>query len=389
VDFDLTDEQRLLRDNVARLAQATGRFAASSNGSSGQDRDAWARFAEVGLPGLPFAEADGGFDGGPVETMIVAEALGRWLNLEPFVASTVLAGSILRYGANARQRREIIPGIVEGTSVIAFAHQEPQARYDLSDIVTVARRQVDGWVVNGRKCGVIPGHDADILVVSARQSGTRFDYEGISLFLVDPQSPGVTRAGFTAHDGSRGADIVLSNVRLPHNALIGEAGKAFPLIERAADVALAASFAESVGVMDAMLATTVEYLKTRRQFGKAIGEFQALQHRAADMLVAVEQARSMAIFAASMAEAEDPVERRKAISAAKVQISDSLRFVSQQSVQLHGGIGVTEECAVGPYFKRATILETFLGDCDHHLALFAEAGGFNDPEDSTDGIQSQ
>jgi alkylation response protein AidB-like acyl-CoA dehydrogenase len=376
VDFDLSDEQKLLKDNVERLAQASGRFGASSNGrlSGAHDRDAWRRFGEFGLLGLPFAEADGGFGGGPVETMIVAEALGRHLCLLPYVASIALAGSLLRVAATAEQRRAYLPGIVEGAKLVTFAYQEPQSRYDLADIETTARQVDQQWSISGRKTGVISGGDADWIIVSARTAGQRFDTSGIGLFCIDANAPGVIRRGYVAQDDTRGAEIVLSDVRVPLSARLG-AADALSAIERASDIALAASLSESVGLMDAMLRITVEYLKTRRQFGKAIGEFQALQHRAADMLVAVEQARSMALFAASMADHDDADARHRAISAAKVQVGDSLRFVAGNAVQLHGGIGVTEECAIGPYFKRATVLEMFLGDTDHHLALFTATGG--------------
>lgn len=373
MEFELSEEQRLLQDNVARLARSTGPL---SGKKARHDREIWSRFAEMGLLGLPFAEADGGLGGTAIETMIVTEALGRYLSLEPYVASIVLAGTLLRLGDGSERRTDIIKDVSEGRTVLAFAHQEPQAGYDLADVETAARKEGDGWVLDGQKSVVIAGDDADALIVSARASGARFDRKGLCLFLVDPSAPGVVRRTYTSIDGTGGAEVRFSGVKLKPSAMIGRAGKAYATVEAAADVAIAASLSECVGIMNGMLETTVEYLKTRVAFGKKIGEFQALQHRAADMLVAYEQARSMAIFAASMAETINEQERRKAISAAKVQVSSSLSFVSKQSVQLHGGIGITEECAIGPYFKRATALETFLGDHDHHFALFADSDGF-------------
>ncbi|MBV9239729.1 MAG: acyl-CoA dehydrogenase family protein [Xanthobacteraceae bacterium] len=377
MDFDLSDEQKLLKDNVDRLAKTTSRFAKTdSRQSLGKiDRAAWRRFGELGLLALPFAEEDGGFGGGPVEVMLVAEALGRHLCLLPYVASIALAGSLLRFGATAAQRQAYLPEIVEGKKLVTFAYQEPQSRYDLADVETSARQSGKDWVISGHKCGVIAGDEADSIIVSARVAGTRFDQSGIGLFLIEANAPGLMRRSYVAQDDTRGAEIILSEVHLPASARIDVTADGLAVMERASDTALAASLAECIGIMDAMLATAVEYLKTRKQFGKTIGEFQALQHRAADMLAALEQARSMALYATAMAEHEDVNTRRKAISAAKVQICDSLRFVAGNAVQLHGGIGVTEECAIGPYFKRATVLEMFLGDTDHHLALYTATDG--------------
>lgn len=377
MDFDLSDEQRLLKDNVDRLAQAVGRFGTQdARHSPGKiDRAAWRRFGELGLLGLPFAEEDGGFGGGPVEVMLVAEALGRHLCLLPYVASIGLAGSLLRFGATAKQRQAYLPEIVEGTKLVTFAYLEPQGRYDVADVETTARQVGKDWVVSGHKCGVIAGDEADWIIVSARLAGTRFDEYGIGLFLIEANAPGLMRRSYIAQDDTSGAEIIMSDVHIPASARIDVTADGLAVMKAASDAALAASLAECVGIMDAMLGITVEYLKTRKQFGRTIGEFQALQHRAADMLVAVEQARSMALYATAMAGHEEPDTRRKAISAAKVQVGDSLRFVAGNAVQLHGGIGVTEECAIGPYFKRATVLEMFLGDTDHHLALFTATEG--------------
>jgi alkylation response protein AidB-like acyl-CoA dehydrogenase len=375
MDFDLSEEQKLLKDNVERLAQADSRFAKPRHQSWRVDRAAWRRFGALGFLGLPFAESDGGFGGGPVEVMIVAEALGRHLCLLPYVASIGLAGSLLRFGTTPDQRQAYLPQIADGTKLMTFAYQEPQSRYDLADVETIANQVDRGWVLNGHKCGVIAGDDADWIVVSARVDGKRFDQNGIGLFLVEANTPGMIGRSYLAQDETRGAEIILSDVHVDASARLDVTADGYAIIERASDIALTASLSECVGIMDAMLRITIEYLKTRKQFGKAIGEFQALQHRAADMLVAVEQARSMAIYATSMAEHADIDVRRRAISAAKVQVDDSLRFVAGNAVQLHGGIGVTEECAIGPYFKRATVLQMFLGDADHHLALFAGTPG--------------
>ncbi|UPK29949.1 acyl-CoA dehydrogenase family protein [Bradyrhizobium sp. 195] len=378
MDFDLSEEQTLLKANVERLAESLGRFANTTSrypSRTTSDREAWSRFAELGLLALPFSPEDGGLGGTSIETMLVAEALGRHLCPLPYVASIVLAGSLLRFGATAEQRRSLVPNIIDGTDIIAFAFQEPGARYDLADVQATAKWSGSQWELVGHKCGVVAGDEARWIIVSARVAGSRFDQDGIGLFLVEAGIPGLSRRSYVAQDGTRGAEIILSNVCVAADAKLDASTKSISVIERAADCAQAANVAECVGLMESMLNITVLYLKTRKQFGKAIAEFQALQHRAADMLVALEQARSMALYAAAMVEHEKAEERRRALAAAKIQVGESLRFIAFNAVQLHGGIGVTEECAIGPLFKRATVLGMYLGDAEHHLARLTEAGG--------------
>jgi len=378
MNFDLSDEQRMLKDSVDRLIadqydfESRKRHAAQPDGWS---RDIWGQFAEMGLLALPFSEEDGGFGGGPVETMIVMEAFGRGLVLEPYLSTVILCGNLLRLGGSPEQRAELIPQIAGGELLMAFAHGEAQARFDLADVAATARQEGDAWVLNGAKRYVVHGDCSDRLIVSARVSGGRRDRDGIALFLVDARAPGVSRRGYVMQNGMRAADVNLANVRVPAEALLGAAGKALPTIERVVDIATAAICTEAVGSMERATDITVEYLKVRKQFGVTIGSFQALQHRAVDMLVAVEQARSMAMFATMMADEEDSAERAKSISAAKVQIGKSAKFVGTQGVQLHGGIGVTEECQVGHYYRHLTVLEMLFGDTDHHLAALARAGG--------------
>jgi pimeloyl-CoA dehydrogenase small subunit len=379
MDFDLTEEQRLLRDSVDRLIDdAYGDFekrkayAAEPHGFSAA---LWGRFAELGLLGLPFAEADGGYGGGPVETMLVMEAIGRGLALEPYLSTVVLGGGFIRLGGSDAQRRRLLPRIADGSLRLAFAHTERQARYDLFDVATMARAEGDGFVLEGAKSVVLHGDSADLLVVGARLSGTRRDRAGIGLFLVDAGAGGVVRRGYPTQDGQRAAEITLEHVRVPADAMLGAPGEGLALIERVTDGAIAALCAEAVGAMAALHALTVDYLKTRKQFGVPIGSFQALQHRAADMLVALEQARSMAMYAAMMADAPDAVERHIAMAAARVQIDDSARMVGQAAIQLHGGIGMTQEYKAGHYFKRLTMIGMTFGDTDHHLRAVADAGG--------------
>ena len=381
MNFDLSDEQRMLQDSVARLLADRCGFEqrnAYLAEATGYSAELWSQYAELGLLGLPFAEDDGGLGGGPVDTLIVMQALGRVLALEPYLATVVLAGGVLRGAASSAQRATHIPAIAAGERTLALAHSEGRARFDLARVETTARRDGTGWVISGAKRFVLAGDHAHTLIVSARTHGEAGDRGGISLFLVEALARGVSRRGYRMQDRTRAADIGFDAVRVGADALIGEAGAALPVIERAVDGAIAALCAEALGVMERLHELTVEYLKVRKQFGVAIGSFQALQHRAVDMLVAIEQARSMAFYATMMCDESDPVQRARAISAAKVQLGKSARFVGQEAIQLHGGIGMTEECQAGHYFRRLTVIETLFGDTAHHLRLLARAGGLID-----------
>jgi pimeloyl-CoA dehydrogenase small subunit len=378
MDFALTDEQRLLKDSVERLMADRYGFEARQRfmkAPGGWDRAMWRAYAELGLLGLPFPERHGGIGGGPVETMIVMEAFGRALALEPFLATVVLGGGLLRLAADEPMQATLMPQIAAGHLLLAFAHAERQSRYDLADVATSARRNGGHYVLDGAKSLVIHGDCADKLIVSARVAGGRRDHDGIALFVVDAAAPGVVRRAYPTVDGLRAAEVALNGVRVAADAVVGEPGKALPMIAQVVDGAIAALAAEAVGAMAAMHEITVEYLKTRNQFGVPIGSFQVLQHRAAEMLIALEQARSMALFATMMADESDASERHRAIAAAKVQIGRSGRFVGQQAIQLHGGIGMTMEYKVGHYFKRITTIDTLFGDADHHLAELARLGG--------------
>ncbi len=377
MDFDLSEEQRLLKESLDRLIGDRYAFEqrkAYGQSPDGWSRELWAQYAELGLLGLPFAERYGGSDGGPVETMIAMEAFGRALALEPFLATVVLGGGFLRHGGNAEQCAALIPKIADGSLTLAFAHTERQSRYNLADISTKAARDGAGWVLDGEKGVVLHGDSADRLIVTARVGGGRRERDGVGLFLVDAQAAGVSRRGYPTQDGLRAAEISLAGVRVGPEGVLGEPGAALPLVERVVDEGIAAICAEAVGAMAVMHELTVDYLKTRRQFGREIGSFQVLQHRAVDMLVALEQARSMAMFATMMTAEENADERRSALAAAKVQIGRSGRLVGQQAIQLHGGIGMTMEYKVGHYFKRATMIDTMFGDAGHHLRALARAG---------------
>src|SRR5215472_10499490 len=378
MDFDLTDEQRLLKDSVDRLIADQYQFEQRKKYMAepdGWSRAIWQQYAELGLLGLPFAEAHGGFGGGAVETMIVIEAFGRGLIVEPYFATVILGGGLLRRLGTLAQQQALLPLLAQGKLKLAFAHVERHSRYELADVAATARQDDAVWVLSGAKSVVLHGDCADRLLVTARVSGDRRDRKGIGLFLVDPSASGVARRGYPTQDGLRAAEITLSDVRVPPDDVLGDEGNALPAIEHVADEAIAALCAEAVGAMQVMHETTLEYLKTRQQFGRPIGQFQVLQHRSVDMLVALEQARSMAMFAAVTAADEDAMERRRAIAAAKVQIGRSGKHVGQEAIQLHGGIGMTTEYKVGHYFKRMTMIDKMFGDADVHLETLARLGG--------------
>jgi pimeloyl-CoA dehydrogenase small subunit len=375
MDFDLTDDQRLLNESVAKLLADTYSFEqrkALLKTPLGWSEANWTQFAELGLLGLPIAEEFGGFGGGPVDVMLLMQAFGRHLVLEPYLATVVLGGTAIRLAGDAAQQGEILPEIAAGGIKLAFAHAERQARYDTADVRTTARREAGGWVLEGAKSVVLHGDCADRLIVSARTGGADDEPMGLSLFLVDAEASGLARRGYALRDGTRAAELSLSGVRVPAEALLGPADHALPVIEQVIEAGIAATAAEVIGACETMQAMTLDYLKTRVQFGKPIGENQALQHRAAEMLVAMEQGRSMAMLAAMSLEEPDAAERARAVSMAKVGVGQSGRFVSQNAIQLHGGIGMTEEYAVGHFFRRAMVIEHLFGDTATHLDRLAD-----------------
>ena len=376
MDFTLSDEQRLLKDSVERLLADRYAFDQRKNylkEPHGWSTALWSQFAELGLLGLPFAEEYGGFGGGAVEIMLVMEAFGRALVAEPYLATVVLGGAAIRLGATDAQKSAILPAIAEGRMKLAFAHGERQARYDVTDVMTTAHHGGQGWVLDGAKNVVTHGDCADKLIVSARNAGERDADHGITLFLVDANANGVTRRGYAMRDEQRAAEVSLSSVQVSQDDVLGEVGEGLSIIKRVIEAGIAATAAESVGAMEALHAMTLEYSRTREQFGKPIGTYQVVQHRLAEMLMSLEQGRSMAMLAAMMVDEPDANEREHNIAMAKVGIGQAGRFVSQNAVQLHGGIGMTEELAVGHYFRRCMVIERLFGDTAHYLARLAES----------------
>ncbi len=378
MDFEPSDDQRLLVESVTRMLGDTYSFAQRKGYQAlpeGYSPAVWSQFAEQGLLGLPFAEEYGGFGGTPQEVMLVMQAFGRVLVLEPFLPTVVLCGTALNVAGSADQKSALIPAIAEGSLKMAFAHSERQARYDLTDVITTAKRSGNGWVLDGSKTVVSHGQAADKIVVSARTGGDRYDADGITLFLIDAKAPGVAMRGYVSRDDSRAADISLSNVSVSDADVLGQVGKGLATIQRVVDAGIAATAGETVGAMEAMNEMTLEYSKTRVQFGQPIGTYQVVQHRMADMFMAQEQGRSMAILATMSVDNPDEAQRAHDMALAKVGIGQAGRYVSQSAVQMHGGIGMTEEYAVGHYFRRCMVIERLFGDPAYYLnKLAAEVG---------------
>ena len=374
-----TDEQQMLRDTVSGfLADRYGFEARQSAVRSevGWQPGIWTALAEeLGLFGAPFAEELGGYGGGAVETMIVMEEFGKALVIEPYLGTVVIAGGFLKYGGHGNAA-DLIGQIIAGRMICAFAYAEPQGRYDLANLTTSARKQDGEWILNGRKSVVIGAPWSTHLVVTARTAGSQKDLSGISVFLVDKASPGISSVDYRTIDGTRASDIFFENVRLPDESLIAPEDHALPLIERVVDEAIAACCAEACGVMHMLYNDTVDYTKQRRQFGVPIASFQVLQHRMVDMFIHLEKSIAMTTMATQMLDARNP-ERALATSSAKVQIGQACRFVGQNAVQLHGGIGITDELRLSHAFKRATVLENQFGSVDRHLTRF-EALSYQD-----------
>lgn len=367
MDFSFSEEQDLLRDSVRKFVEKDYQFAKRQTllkSELGYSREVLRGFAELGWTALPFAEADGGLGGTAIDTMVVLEELGKGLVLEPYLTSILFAGGILRRGSSALKGR-YLPGLIAGEQTAAVAYADPEARFDLSFVTTSAKKDGSGYVLNGKKSAVFAGHAADVLIVSARTSGKPGDKSGITLFAVDANSQGLTRVNYPTVDGSRAANLTLSNVKVAADQIVGELDHGYALLEQASDEAIIGLGAEAVGVMDVLLKSTVAYTKERKQFGVPIASFQVLQHRMVDMYMELEQARSMVYMASMTQEGGRPI--AKAASALKVQIGKAGRFVSQAAIQNHGGMGMTDELAVSHYFKRMTMIDLTLGNTDYHL----------------------
>ncbi len=374
MDFSITEEQGMLQDSVARYIENDYDFemrmknAASKDGFS---RELWQAFADLGWAAAPFSEADGGLDGGPVETMLIMEQFGRGLVLEPYLASVILAGGVLRRAASAEQKEAWMSGLIDGSRIGALAFTEPQSRFRLHDVLLSATKSADGYTLNGEKGFVIDGGSADFFIVTARTAGQQKDTTGISLFVVDAKASGITVNAYPTVDGMRAAEVTIDQVSVPLDALLGTENEGHTVLADVIDEATLAVCAEALGIMEMLNHKTLEYTKNRVQFGKPIASFQALQHRMVDMFVTYEQSKSLLLWAVMTQESGEETERRLSVSAVKHQIGTAGTKLGQEAVQLHGGMGVTWELDVAHYFKRLTAITTLFGNADYHLDRYA------------------
>ena len=373
MDFSFSEEQTLLKDSVEKFVQNDYGFdvrqkvVRTEQGFSGAH---WSTFAELGWLSVPFPENVGGFGGKAVDMMLLMEQFGRGLVVEPYVATVVLAGGAIRIGGSAEQQAAWLPGIIDGTRQAALAYAEPQGRFNLADVVTTATADAGGFVLNGHKAVVLNGPAAEVLVVSARTSGAQRDRDGVSLFIVDAKAAGISRRDYPTVDAFRASEITFRDVRIGKDALLGAEGKGYDILEQTIDEGILAVGSEAVGCMEVLYKNTVEYTKTREQFGQPIGKFQVLQHRMVDMFMEHEQSKSLMYMAAMKLDEGYGDAAKKAISAFKVQVGNSGRFVGQNAVQLHGGMGMTDELNIGHYFNRLTVVDTLFGNVDYHLKRF-------------------
>lgn len=373
MDFSFSEEQTLLRNSVAKFLADNYTFEnwrKFTRAEPGRDPANWQHFAELGLLAASLPEDFGGLGGGAVENMIVMEEFGKALVVEPFVPTVVVGAGMIARDGSKELKEEVLPKIAGGESIVAFAFAEPKSRFNLADISTTAKKQGSSYILNGHKAVAIGAPWADTLVVTARTAGNQRDENGVTVFLVDKKTKGVTTRDYPTVDGLRASEVTLENVEVPASRIIGQADNGLALVERAADEAIAAHCAEATGAMKVLVDTTVEYSKTRKQFGVPIGKFQALQHRMVDMFTSYQQSVSMTLMV-TLHLNEDAAARKKAASAAKVQIGRAGRYVGQEAVQIHGGIGMTDELNVGHYFKRVTMIDTLFGNVDHHLKRYA------------------
>ena len=377
MDLTLSDEQRMLRENADRFVGET--YTADhrrklANDPLGFSADIWRQFAELGWLALPIPEGYGGLGGGAIEIGILMEAFGRGLVSEPYLSTVVIGAALISECGSEAQKQAVLPNIADGSLYLAFAHSERAARFDLADVATIAKQTPEGWRLDGRKTAVLDGNAAGQIIVSARFSEGNGTAGKLCLFLVPHGAPGLTLRDFQRLGGGRACNIELKDVRLPADAVLGDGSDALPAIEAVVDRAMAALGAEAVGIMQTLLDQTLEYTKIRKQFGRPLSANQVIRHRLADMAMQCDEARSMALRAALMADAE-PVARSRAASGAKAKIGKCARFVAEQSVQLHGAMGVTEELDIGSYFKRLLAFETLFGGSAHHYRRHAALGG--------------
>ena len=372
MDFTFNEEQTLIQDQVDQFVQKEYDWETRqslSNSDLGFGEDNWKKFAELGWLGISVSEESGGFGGSAIESMLIMEAFGKGLVVEPFLETMIMSGGILDNHGSDQQKSSILEPAIAGEMQLALAYAEPQSRFNLSDVVTEAKEKDENFILNGYKSVVMNGPSAEKIILSARTSGSQMEEEGISLFIVDAASEGLNRTNYKTVDGKRASDITIENLSVPKENIIGQINSGFAILDSAIDTAILAISAEAVGAMEVLYKTTVEYTKTREQFGTAIGKFQVLQHRMVDMFMEYEQCKSL-LYMATMKHEEGSADAKKAISGLKYQVGKAGKFIGQQAVQLHGGMGVTDELNVGHYFKRLTTVGTIFGNTDYHLKKY-------------------
>ena len=372
MNFELSDEQKMIQQSVERFVQdnydLNTRISLSSD-NLGYSNDYWKSMAELGWLGLPFDESDGGFGGNQIDVLVIMEQFGKGLVLEPYLASVVMGGGALKKGGTESLKKEILPGLVDGTKQLSFAYAEQQSRFDLEDVITSARKEKDTFILNGQKSMVQNAETADHIVIAARTSGGQIDENGITLFLVDASSEGLSMDNFPTVDGLRASEITLKNVSVNADKVVGNVDEGFEILQSVANDAILALSAEAVGAMEVLYKDTVEYTQQREQFDHPMSEFQVLQHRMVDMFMEYEQCKSM-LYRATMESVQDPKAAQRTIHGLKHLIGKSGLFVGENAVQLHGGMGVTEELRIGHFFKRLLVIDSMFGNADHHLQKF-------------------
>ena len=372
MDFTFNEEQSLIQDQVDQFILKeydweTRQSLSHSDLGFGQEN--WQKFAELGWLGISVSEDSGGFGGSAIESMLIMEAFGKGLVVEPFLETMIMSGGILDDHGSAEQKSSLLEPAIAGDMQLALAYAEPQSRFNLSDVVTEAKADGDNFILNGYKSVVMNGPSANKIIVSARTSGSQLDENGITLFVIDSDTSGLNKTNYKTVDGRRASDLTIENLSVSQDDIIGELDAGFKILDSAIDKAILAISAEAVGAMEVLYKTTVEYTKTREQFGTAIGKFQVLQHRMVDMFMEYEQCKSL-LYMATMKHEEGAVDSKKAISGLKYQVGKAGKFIGQQAVQLHGGMGVTDELNVGHYFKRLTTVGTIFGNTDYHLKKY-------------------
>jgi alkylation response protein AidB-like acyl-CoA dehydrogenase len=374
MDFSFNEEQTLIQRQVAQFIQRDYEWEkrqALAKSELGFSSENWKIFADLGWLGISLSEESGGFGGSALETMIIMEEFGKGLVVEPFLETIVLCAGLIDSCGNKDQKSEILKKVISGEMHLALGFVEPQSRFNLADVITEAKKKGDGFVLNGFKSVVMNGPSANNIIISARISGKQSEEEGISLFVIDPKLEGVSLRNYPTVDGRRASEITLENVDVSSSCLLAEEGKGFKELEKAIDSATLAICAEAIGAMEVLYKTTVEYTKIRKQFGQAIGKFQVLQHRMVDMFMEYEQSKSL-LYMATIKQAEKAEDSKKAISGLKYQVGKAAKFIGQQAVQLHGGMGVTDELNVGHFFKRLTTIITIFGNTDYHLKRYSQ-----------------